>query len=153
LADPTTERCRAVRAIFAERRTATMRGVVKIDLFLIAIAAAGTLGVEAFRPVPRVAPPSPPVRVVTVPVRQRNVPDHPRRLRDRSSTEHRHHPRQCHGGLLQTVNFVEGRSQRGPAIRRASNRRSSPATRRSWPDAQVNLERNLPLLKRGFATG
>ena len=164
LADPRTERRRATQRGFnTERRLGTRRGVAKTGLLLVTIAAAGILGFEVLRPVPKAPPsPPPPVPVVATPVRQRDVPIVLSGLGTVQALNTATVRSQV-TGLLQTVNFVEGQQvHRGDVLAQIDPRPYQARLEQAQAqlardqaqlaDAQANLGRNLPLLRRGFAT-
>jgi membrane fusion protein, multidrug efflux system len=164
LTDPRTECRRATQRGFnTERRLATRRSVAKTGLLLVTIAAAGILGFEVLRPVPKAPPsPPPPVPVVAAPVRQRDVPIVLSGLGTVQALNTATVRSQV-TGLLQTVNFVEGQQvHRGDVLAQIDPRPYQARLEQAQAqlardqaqlaDAQANLGRNLPLLRRGFAT-
>jgi multidrug efflux system membrane fusion protein len=140
-----------------------MRIVVKSGLTLIAAIAAGLLGFEAFQPVTEAAPAPPPdVPVVTALVQQHDVPLVLTGLGTVQALNTASVRSQV-TGLLQSVGFVEGQAvRRGDVLAQIDPRTYQARLEQAQAqlardqslleNTQINLNRNLPLLSRGFAT-
>ncbi len=140
-----------------------MRAAATSGLALVALAAV-TAGAFQFlgAPKPPPAAPAPPVPVVAAVVRQHDVPiilDGLGTVQALNSATIRSQVT----GLLQSVNFVEGQTvQRGALLAQVDPRPNQARLDQAeaqlardqaqLSNTEVNLGRNLPLLKRGFAT-
>ncbi len=139
-----------------------MRLAAKIGLPLIAVAGGAALTMHFMgRPAPPPAPPAP-VPVVTAQVQQGDVPVILNGLGTVQALNTATIRSQV-TGLLQTVNFIEGQQvHRGDILAQIDPRpyqallaQAQAQTSRDQAqlgDTQVNLNRNLPLLSKGFAT-
>jgi multidrug efflux system membrane fusion protein len=140
-----------------------LRRSIKSGLFLIAVAGGALLGARFLdKPAPAATQPPPPVPVVTSMVQQHDVPIVLTGLGTVQALNTATVRSQV-TGLLQTVNFIEGqRVHRGDVLAQIDPRpyqaRLEQAQAQLSRDqaqlanVQVNLNRNLPLLKSGFAT-
>jgi multidrug efflux system membrane fusion protein len=145
-------------------RRRTLRRAITSGLCLTIVAGGVLLGVQVLGPqAPAVAAsPPPPVPVVTASVQQGDVP----MVLTGLGTVQALNTVVIHSqvtGLLQTVNFVEGQQvKRGDTLAQIDPRPSQAKLEQAkaqlghdqaqLANLQVNLNRNLPLLKSGFAT-
>ncbi len=139
-----------------------MRPVAKIGLSLAATAGVAALAVHFTTPPPQAAPHATPVPVVTAPVRQGDVPIILNGLGTVQALNTAVIRSQV-TGQLQTVDFVEGQevkrgdllAQIDPRLQQSALDQANAALARDQThltNAGVNLNRNLPLLAKGFAT-